>query len=178
MFLVCFTGSESHVCLDLGANIFPSMSFSPAYSRLCRPNTLSVSEAIELFLTKARSPWGRSRCKYALDSSAIHTSFGEHSCPRLVGRKDSYFTRTCAITRKGTLYLLDILSKEGTGAGRGGRGDLSPQLPFSPLPSAPDCVLRPTYSKPQGRTSVGNPYRVQRDSCLGLRFAVTPSSLL
>ena len=132
MFLACFTGSESHVCLDLGANIFPSMSFSPAYSRLCRPNTLLVSEAIGLFLTKARSPWGRSRCKYALDSSAIHTSFGEHSCPKLVGTQRLLLHSDLCDNAKGNTLLIGHLVKgrNGSWAGRK-RGSFSATSVFT-----------------------------------------------
>jgi hypothetical protein len=50
---------DSHVRLDLGAHI-PFYVTLPPY-RLCRPNALLVSEAFGLFLTKSRSPWGRSQ---------------------------------------------------------------------------------------------------------------------
>ncbi len=62
-------------------------------------------------------------------------------------------------------YRREHFTHRSNGKWAGGRGDLSPQLPFSPLPSAPDCGLRPTYSKPQGhqwRISLSGP----EDSCL------------
>ena len=116
-----------------------------------------------LFPTKSRLAWGKSQYSTP-GSSAIQTSFGGHSCPKLVRRKDSYFTRIglCVITyRRGTFTHRTSCRKEREVGGRKRRSfsattiftlTLSPRLrtwPYihGPLPigSQDSCLgrLRP-----------------------------------